>query len=151
MTEHRKLAAIAGLCRLAASTIAEAQWVFLARRAVGRIEQMSQAGPNGEASYDTAAVIIEVPADRVYDAVKKRILANAEVRVTKADDARRSIEFNDGRQFGGMQVAVLGDGVSQLLVSTAHPGIPTSTTSMIVERILSVCAELRVECQRAAP
>ena len=30
------------------------------------------------------------------------------------------------------------------MVSTAHPGIATSTTSTIVERILNVCKELGV-------
>jgi len=71
------------------------------------------------------------------------------VRVTGTDDTRRSVEFTDGRQIGGIQVSVLGDSLAQLMVSTAHPGIPTSTTSTIVERILNVCRELGVSCQRA--
>jgi hypothetical protein len=61
------------------------------------------------------------------------------------------VEFNDGRQFGGIQVAMLGDGLSQLLISTAHPGIPTSTTSMIVERIIAVCGDVQVKCERSSP
>jgi hypothetical protein len=60
------------------------------------------------------------------------------------------VEFTDGRQIGGIQVNVMGDSLAQLMVSTAHPGIPTSTTSTIVERILNVCKELGVSCQRAA-
>jgi hypothetical protein len=151
MTRHRKLAAVAGMGLLALSTIAEAQWVLLARRAVGRIEQMSQTGPNGEGSYDVATVIVEVPPGQVYDVVKKRLLANPQLKVTSADDERRSIAFNDGRQFGGIQVATLGDGLSQLLISTAHPGIPAATTSMIVERIIAVCGDLQVRCERGSP
>ena len=52
-----------GLAALCASSIAEAQWVLVARRAIGRVEQMSQQSPqpNG-ASYDSAAVMIEAPA-----------------------------------------------------------------------------------------
>jgi hypothetical protein len=52
--------ALAGLLvgTLLASTVAEAQWVLLARRAVGRVEQMSQQQPNGGAAYDTASVMI---------------------------------------------------------------------------------------------
>jgi len=138
---------------LTASGLAAAQWVFLARQAIGRVEQMQQAsaqaaGGSG-ASYDVAAVIVEVPAAKVFDTVKNLLAKNTELRVTKTDDARRSVEFTDGRQIGGIQVHVLGDNLAQLMVSTAHPGIPASATSTIVERVLDVCRELGVSCQRA--
>jgi hypothetical protein len=138
---------------LLVSATAAAQWVFLARQAIGRVEQMQQsaqpaAGGVG-ASYDVATVIVEVPAGKVFDTVKSRLAASTEVRVTKTDDARRSIEFSDGRQIGGIQVNVMGDSLAQLLVSTAHPGIPASATSTIVERILAVCEDLGVSCQRS--
>jgi hypothetical protein len=97
-----------------------------------------------------ASVIIEVPSAKVFDTVKSMLGKNSEVRVTKTDEARRSVEFTDGRQIGGIQDSQLGDSLSQLMVSTAHPGIPTSTSSTIVERFLSVCRELGVSCQRAA-
>ena len=138
---------------LATSGLAAAQWVFLARQAIGRVEQMQQSSQQAAggvgASYDVATVIVDVPAVKVFDAVKSTLAKNTEVRVTKTDDARRSVEFTDGRQIGGIQVNVMGDNLAQLMVSTAHPGIPTSTTSTIVERILNVCKELGVRCQRA--
>ena len=138
---------------LATSGLAAAQWVFLARQAIGRVEQMQQSSQQAAggvgASYDVATVIVDVPAVKVFDAVKSTLAKNTEVRVTKTDDARRSVEFTDGRQIGGIQVNVMGDNLAQLMVSTAHPGIPASTTSTIVERILSVCKELGVSCQRA--
>jgi hypothetical protein len=132
---------------------AAAQWVFLARQAIGRVEQMQQssqqaAGGTG-ASYDVATVIVEVPAAKVFDTVKSQLAKNTEVRLTKTDDARRSVEFTDGRQIGGIQVNVMGDSLAQLLVSTAHPGIPASATSTIVDRILAVCKDLGVSCQRS--
>ena len=138
---------------LATSGLAAAQWVFLARQAIGRVEQMQQSSQQAAggvgASYDVATVIVDVPAVKVFDTVKSTLAKNTEVRVTKTDDARRSVEFTDGRQIGGIQVNVMGDNLAQLMVSTAHPGIPTSTTSTIVERILNVCKELGVSCQRA--
>lgn len=138
---------------LLASGLAAAQWAFLARQAIGRVEQMQQssaqaAGGTG-ASYDVAAVIVEVPAAKVFDTVKSMLAKNTEVRVTKTDEARRSVEFTDGRQIGGIQVNVLGDSLAQMMVSTAHPGIPASATTTIVERILNVCKELGVSCQRS--
>jgi hypothetical protein len=144
---------IVGGFLLATSGLAAAQWVFLARQAIGRVEQMQQSSQQAAggvgASYDVATVIVDVPAGKVFDAVKSALAKNTEVRVTKTDDARRSVEFTDGRQIGGIQVNVMGDNLAQLMVSTAHPGIPTSTTSTIVERILNVCKELGVSCQRA--
>lgn len=138
---------------LTASGLAAAQWVFLARQAIGRVEQMQQASAQAAggtgASYDVAAVIVEVPAAKVFDTVKSLLAKNAQVSVTKTDEARRSVEFTDGRQIGGIQVNVLGDSLAQMMVSTAHPGVPASTTSTIVERILEVCRELGATCQRA--
>jgi hypothetical protein len=141
-----------GMLLLATGTAA-AQWVFLARQAIGRVEQMQQssqqaAGGSG-ASYDVATVIVDVAPAKVFDTVKSMLGKNTEVRVTKTDDARRSVEFTDGRQIGGIQVNVLGDNLAQLMVSTAHPGVSSSTTSTIVERILNVCRELGVSCQRS--
>ena len=138
---------------LTASGLAAAQWVFLARQAIGRVEQMQQASAQAAggtgASYDVAAVIVEVPAQKVFDAVKSRLAKNTQLRVTSTDEARRAVQFTDGRQIGGIQVNVLGDSLAQMMVSTAHPGVPTSTTSTIVERILEVCRELGATCQRA--
>ena len=147
------LRTIVGTLLLGASGLAAAQWVFLARQAVGRVEQMqqssAQAAGGAGASYDVATVIVEVPAAKVFDTVKSMLGRNTELRVTQTDDTRRSVQFTDGRQIGGIQVSVLGDGLSQLLVSTAHPGVPASATSTIVERILGVCRELEVRCERA--
>ncbi len=146
-----------GLCigglLLGLSGVAAAQWVFLARQAIGRVEQMQQsqaATANAPgAAYDVATVIVEVPPAKVFDTVKSMLAKNTEVKVTKTDDARRSVEFTDGRQIGGIQVNTMGDNLAQLLVSTAHPGISASATSTIVERILDVCKELGVSCQRS--
>jgi hypothetical protein len=94
-------------------------------------------------------VIVEVPPAKVFDTVKNLLGKSTEVKVTRTDDARRSVEFTDGKQIGGIQVNTLGDNLSQMLVSTAHPGIATSTTSTLVDRILNVCKELGVSCQRS--
>jgi hypothetical protein len=137
---------------LGLSGMAAAQWVFLARQAIGRVEQMQQSAKTASgdaASYDTATVIVEVAPAKVFDTVKNLLGKNTEVKVTRTDDARRSVEFTDGKQIGGIQVNTLGDNLSQMMVSTAHPGIAASTTSTIVERILNVCKELGVSCQRS--
>lgn len=140
---------LAGSLLSVLSASAEAQALFLARRAIGRIEQMSQSAPTTGTAYDVATVIVEVSPDKVFDTIKRLLGRSTEVRVTRIDDAKRSIEFTDGVQIGGIQVSTLGDDLSQLIVSTAHPGVTTSTTSTLVARILGVCRELNVFCQRA--
>ena len=147
MNAKRVRAAGITIALLGASGLAAAQWVFLARHAVGRIEQMQQssqqAAGGAGASYDVAAVIVEVPAAKVFDTVKSMLAKNTQVQVTQTDEARRSV------QIGGIQVNVLADNLAQLMVSTAHPGMPASTATTLVERILNVCRELGVSCQRA--
>ncbi len=141
------------LVLLTLCSTAAAQWVFLARHAIGRVEQMQQSSPGAAgapgAAYDVATVIVEVAPDKVFATVTRLLGQNSEVKVTKTDDARRAVEFTDGKQIGGIQVNTLGDNLSQLMVSTAHPGIATSTTSTLVDRILNVCKELAVSCQKS--
>jgi hypothetical protein len=57
--------------------------------------------------------------------------------------------FGGGRQIGGIQASVMGDSLAQLMVSTAHPGVPASTTSAIVERIVAVRKDLGTSGQRS--
>jgi hypothetical protein len=129
-----------------ASGLADAQWVLLARRAIGRIEQMQQATPQSGEVLDTATVIIDAPADRVYAVVAQRIRTAPNVSVTRTDDANRTLEFSNGKQIASMRVTVLGDALAQLLVSAA--GAQPSPMPAIVDHVLAACKELKVECER---
>ncbi len=145
---------LVGSVLLALSGVAAAQWVMLTRHAVGRIEQMQQTAPKAAdgaagASYDVATVIVEVAPNKVFDTIQVMLGKNTALKVTRSDAAKRSVEFTDGKQIGGIQVNTLGDNLAQLMISTAHPGVTTSTTSTIVELVLNVCKELGVQCQPA--
>ena len=50
---------------------ANAQWVFVARRALGRIEQMTQTETKDKPGYDVATVVIEGNADKAYETAIK--------------------------------------------------------------------------------
>ena len=69
-----------GAVFLGLSGVAAAQWVFLARQAIGRVEQMQQSSPQAAggagASHDVASVINEVPPAKVFDAVKSMLGKN---------------------------------------------------------------------------
>jgi hypothetical protein len=146
----RPAVATLGIATLLAAQIAEAQWVMLARRAVGRIEQMSQSQGDGGASYDAAAVMIEAPADKVYAAVVRGVSKREGIKITSEDAATRTIQFTNGTQIAGIKVSMLGDDLSHLLVSSAHTGSQPNAAAMVSESIMRVCKEMNVECSRAA-
>ena len=138
---------VVGLVCTLASGLADAQWVLLARRAVGRVEQMQQQTPQSGEVMDTATVIIDAPAERVYAVIAQRIRTAQNVTVTRTDDANRTLEFTNGKQIASMRVSQLGDALAQLLVSAA--GAQPSPMPQIVDHILAACKELGVECERA--
>ena len=130
------------------SEVARAQWVFLARRAIGRVEQMSQTSPNGDIQFDTASVIVDVPVDRVFETVQRSISTAAGINVTRTDVTAHRIEFTDGTRSAGIQAVSLGDNVTQLMVSSAHSTGPNAPATQIVERIIVVCKQMNVECSK---
>ncbi len=132
-----------------ASSLAEAQWVLLARRAVGRVEQMSQQQPNGGAAYDSAAVMVEVPAEKVYAVAVRNIKAAPGITVTEQNDTQRLVQFTNGEQIAGLQVNALSDNLSHIMISSAHSGKQQNAATLILERVLKLCADMNVECSRA--
>lgn len=144
--------AIAGLL-LALAGAAQAQALFVARKAIGRIEQLTQSSPpaasSAGASYDVATVIVDVAPDKVFATTLRLLGENRQLRVTRSDEVKRSIDFAKGTQIGGIQVSDLGENLSQLLVSTAHSGAPEMNSQAIVGHILDVCRQLKVVCERS--
>jgi hypothetical protein len=102
-----KLAIASGVALLVLSTVAEAQWVMLARRAVGRVEQMSQQSPQaGGANYDSAAVMLDAPAPKVYAAVVQGLKNNTQgLTITREDPGAMLVQFTNGQQIAGIKVA----------------------------------------------
>src|SRR5258706_1249725 len=96
------------------SSIAEAQWVLLARRAVGRIEQMSQQQPNGGAAYVSAAVMVEVPAEKGYAVAVRNIKAAAGITVTGQNKTQRPIQVKNAGQNAGPPGDTLSGHLTQL-------------------------------------
>ena len=142
---------VCGLVALLVSSLAEAQWVLLARRAVGRVEQMSQQSqqPDG-ASYDSAAVMIEAPAGKVYEAVVRGLSNNTQgVKITSEDVTQRLVHFTNGKQIAGIKVSELGDNLTHLMISSAHKGNEPDAAALVMNAVLRVCGEMKVECSKA--
>ena len=63
---------------------AQAQWVAVARAVSGRIQQMQQKSADGKGGYDVATVVIEAPAQKVYETAIQRLQTHsAEVKILK--------------------------------------------------------------------
>ena len=135
-------------CFLLAVTLAtQAQWVAVARAVSGRIQQMQQKNANGPGGYDVATVVIEAPAQKVYETAIQRIQAHSsQVKLIEQNAKKREVAFTNGTQTASLQANALGDKLTQLIVaSTLDPAEP-SATSLVVKSIQNVCTELKVEC-----
>lgn len=150
MLPLRPLILLAGIASLLASTMAEAQWVLLARRAVGRVEQMSQQAPQaGGASYDTAAVMLDAPADKVYAAVLRGVGNAQGMRITREDASQQLVQFTNGEQVAGIKVSAIGDNLTHMMISSAHTGTQQDAAAMILNSVLRVCKDMNVECSQS--
>jgi hypothetical protein len=128
---------------------ADAQWVFVARKALGRIQQMTEGGQPGSArpGYDFATVILDAPADRVFAAVLEHARKNTAVRVVMQDPGQRRLQIAEGDRTATFNVVSLGDDVSQLLIAGhAGPG-ESPTASRVVQAVLRVCKEMNKHCE----
>src|SRR5258705_3283288 len=149
-TKLRSAAMLGGILLLAASSVAEAQWVMLARRAIGRVEQMSQQSPQSDgANYDTAAVMLEAPADKVYETVVRGVKNAQGITVTREDASAMLVQFTNGQQIAGIKVSGVGDNLTHLLISSAHTGNQQNAAALVLNSVLRVCKDMNVECSQA--
>lgn len=127
---------------------AEAQWVFVARKALGRIEHMREgSGSAGQPGYDFATVLLDAPADRVFATALEMARKNRTVHVTMQDPAQRRFQVVQGDRSATFNVVPFGDDVSQLLIAGhAGPG-EDATTPRVVEAVLRVCRDMGKHCQ----
>ena len=125
---------------------AEAQWVFLARKAAGRIHHMAEGQQGNRPGYDFASVILEAPAAKVFAVALDHARKNTAVQVTMVDPAQHRIQVAEGDRTATIHVVPLSDEVSQLYVAgTAGPN-ETPTTSRVIAAIMRVCSEMQKSC-----
>jgi hypothetical protein len=134
------------------SGIASAQWVYLGRKALGKVRQFTsemEMKDSQQPGYDVATVLLEARADKVYSTAVTMLQTHKDWRITRKEDKSRTIEFSDGKLSAGLQINRLEDNLCQLLiVSTGTPG-KTDTTSLVLHAVLRVCKEMGAHCQVA--
>ena len=127
--------------------MAEAQWVFVAKKALGVVNRLTSQGHEKQGQgFDVATVLLEANADKVYSTAVDLLKKNPNVTINYREDAGRQIEFTDGKILAGLKVSRFEDNLSQLLISsTITPGQPSST-SFVVEKVFQVCEKMGVHC-----
>jgi len=149
----RKLAgriAIVSVASLCFAGVAQAQWVFLGRKALGVVNRLvSPALEKQGQGYDVATVLLEADADKVYGTAVDLLKGNSRFAITHRDDPGRMVEFTDGKTLVGLKVSRIEDKVSQLLIgSTVTMGTPSSTP-LVVDKVFQVCEKMGVQCTLA--
>jgi hypothetical protein len=103
---------------------AEAQWVFVARKALGRIQHMAEAQQQGgRPGYDFATVLLDAPADKVFATALELARKNPAVRVVMQDPGQRRFQIAEGDRTATLNVVPFSDDVSQLLIA-GHAASP---------------------------
>jgi hypothetical protein len=128
---------------------AEAQWVFVARKALGRIQHMAEAQQQGgRPGYDFATVLLDSPADKVFATALELARKNPSVRVVMQDPGQRRFQIAEGDRTATLNVVPFSDDVSQLLIA-GHAASPAegSTASRVVQAVLRVCKEMGKHCE----
>jgi hypothetical protein len=96
---------------------------------------MEQKNANGPGGYDVAAVVIEAPAQKVYDTAIQRLQAHAaQVKIIKQDAKKREVAFTNGAQTASLQANALGDKLTQLVVASTLDPTEPSATSFVVKK-----------------
>ena len=129
---------------------AQAQWALLAKRAIGRVQQMQEQPPAGQAApqgtYDVATVVLAAPADRIYATALDHIQHNAQLRIVSQDPKARQLQITNGVRSAGLTVTALGPRLAQLVVASVRPPGDSSATSIVVDGVMRVCAQMKVKC-----
>jgi len=135
-----------GLLAVVPSVEAATPWALVARRVIGRVEQMSQPPKEGQPGFDVATVILSADAAKVYATAVSLLRKNQLVHVVAEDATHRTVEFSNGTRSAGITVNDLGTRMSQILVASATMPGQDSATMRIVDGILRVCQEMKVTC-----
>ncbi|MDD5483877.1 MAG: hypothetical protein PHP98_09565 [Kiritimatiellae bacterium] len=121
---------------------ANAQWVFVARKALGRIEQLTQSETKDQPGYDVATVVLEGNADKVYEVALKSIEKAPGLRITRRNPAMRTVEFTDGTISAGLKISQVNDTVVHLLIASVVMPDQPSGTSLVLAGVKRVCDEM---------
>lgn len=134
---------------------AEAQWIFVAHRAMNRIQQVTQdqdgsqtaTGQTPPRVTQVATVILDVPAKRVYEVASNATQNNQNVTVVSNDPASMTIKVKEADQSATLTVSALNKNISQLMIVGSAPAGQNPQTSRIVNAAVNLCNDMGKKCE----
>jgi len=139
------------LAGLIFSETANAQWAFVARHVIGRINQMTQDDSNGKPAFQFATVILDAPAVKVYSTAVNVISQNQAITIVSQDSQNLKLKLSEGHKSTLLNVVPLSDKSSEIMISaTASPEGQDPSTSVVVDSILKICKQLNKVCKTGA-
>lgn len=122
-------------------SVAPGQAVFLARKALGLISRIA----DQTHGHETASVLLEADADKVFAAAEKIIRKKPENEILSTNERDRSISFRHASLAITIKVARLQDDLAQILVVSSGRNTPQDT-DYVVNGILRICKEAGAHC-----
>ena len=122
-------------------SVAPGQAIFLARKALGLISRVA----DQTHGHQTASVLLEADADKVFTAAVKIIQKKPENEILSTNEADRSISSRHGDLAVTIKVVRLQDDLAQVLVVSSGRNTPEDT-DYVVNGILRVCKEVGAHC-----
>ncbi|MEJ2585994.1 MAG: hypothetical protein P8165_00110 [Deltaproteobacteria bacterium] len=122
-------------------SVAPAQAVFLARKALGLISHIT----DQVHGHETASVILEADANKVFTAAEKIIREKPENQMVSRDEATRTLSFTHNGLAITLKVIRLQDDVAQILVVSSGNNTQQDT-NYAVNGILKVCKAVGAHC-----
>jgi len=140
------LRALPVLLVLAPLAPAEAQWVFVARKAAQRIREITTENEQANARSEFVTVIIEAPADRVFSVALETVKKNPNARLLMADSVPRRLQAVEGDRKATLNVAELNDEVAELMVAVTSSMSEPPASPRIVATVMNLCEQLNKKC-----
>lgn len=139
---------LSGLFPLAA----EAQWIFVARHVIGRVQQVTQQASSADPGApqrvtQVATVVLDAPAARVYKVATNATNSNQNVTVVSNDPVAMTINLKEADQSATLSVTALNKNLSQLMIVGTAPAGEDPQTTRIVNAVLRLCGDLGKTCQ----
>jgi hypothetical protein len=100
----------------------------------------------GEPRREFVTVILEAPADRVYQTVLETVRHNPNARLLMSDSAARRLQVADGDRVGTINVAAMNEEVSQLMIAGTSPANEPPAASRVIATVMRICAEMKKQC-----
>lgn len=138
-------AAVLGLVT-ATNAHSNTPWGLIAKRAVGKVEQIVQEPANGQPRVQVATVILDAPANKIYETAIATIKKNQNVKISAQNDAGRSVQVTDGTHQATLTVKSMAEDVSQLVVVATDTNPQDKTTTRVVQTVLRICQEMKKQC-----